>query len=1611
MQNKNIEELISKNLELKAILKTNPDLIFVLDNDSNFLEVYTNTPDLLFMPIEEFIGKNLSIIIPPDIYDIIKTKIEDAKNSSTLQVAKYDLMILDKKSYFEARILSFEGDKLICIIRDITEEENLRIQLEERSKLLDSITKASPFYIYVYDFINNEFIFNNVDFSDYFHVDDEILDIFEVYRRLFHKDDLNKFLENRKRLLEKNTDDTYSTEVRVLDKENNFIWNRITNKIFERDENNNPTKLLGIIENIEKQKENESKIIESSLFINNVLSISPVFIGIFDNNSLKLSYINKRIEDRLSFNLQEINEFEKSFFSLINEDDKEEVLNSIIDLLSSNKDKSVNVEFRIKDKSGKFIWLQSTFSIFEKNADSTKIVGVGIEISEQKENELKIQDLEKRWQFAIEGSGDGVWDWNTKTNEVFFSKMWKSMIGFEDHELKNEFEEWNNRIHPDDKEEVFSKLNDYFEGKQDVYVSQNRLLCKDGTYKWILARGQIIERDEEGNPLRIIGTHTDINELLLTQEKLINSEKRFKNIIDAAGEYIWEADEFSRYTFVSDRFYKLLGYTKEEVIGKSPYDFMIDEDKRKLQRQFFSIRRSKSKFKDISFKIRRKDGQFVQHSINGRPLLDSNDEIFAYIGVGADITERVEREMELVKTQQKLSSILNEINDVISSVSLPDMNYIYISPSAELLFGYSTDEWFKNSNLWKEVIYKDDKYIIDKIDKLLQENGNFKDIVYRIVTKHGELKWVNSSGSIIKGKNGESDRIDGIVKDITKQKIQENEIRYRESIFNSFVTLAPYGIALTDLNTGKFIEINDKILEPTGYTKEEFLNLSYWDLTPKKYEEQERIQLDDLNKKGSYGPYQKEYIRKDGTTYPVLLNGIRIKDNNNVDLIWSIVEDISDRVEKEKEIKEKNNRLELAEKTAKLGNWVVDLVNGTVTWSDETKRIHEVDMDFVPDIETGINFYAPEVRDHVTNVITEAIKTGKGWEFELPLITAKNNRVWVNAIAEVLQENGVTTKIFGTFQDITDRIRLQEERDSIFNMSLDMISVCGTDAYFKQLNDAWSETLEYSIEEIKSKPLWNFIHPDDINRTQEAFINVMDEPVLNFENRYITKSGKIVWLSWNAQSNPDDLLIYSITRNVTIAKERERELKLARIAAEEANKTKSVFLANMSHEIRTPMNSILGFGEILLNRLENKENVEYVSSMMSAGKTLLTLINDILDLSKIEAGKLNLELKDTNVKTMIKELSNMFSILASKKHLTFKYLIDDAFPNVLEVDEIRIRQILLNLIGNAIKFTDKGGIEIVLKHKINKNDLVDLEISVIDTGIGVKESNLNLIFEEFKQQDDQSTRKYGGTGLGLSISKKLATMMNGEIKVKSELGKGSEFTLLLSNLKYKAEEQFKIQNAYNITFINSKLLIVDDNELNLLLLETILKQIGILNYDKAYTGKEAISFMEKNTYDLVLMDIQMPEMDGIEATQIIKNDMKINTPIIALSALAMSHNIEDNAKYFDDYLTKPIELKVALEVLKKYLEYEISEVSKASKSIKGFVSLEDINFIKNNLKLDLNNVIDTMQINEVNEIANEILQIGKEANNNNIIEFANTLFEYSDSFDIEMITKHLELLI
>jgi CheY-like chemotaxis protein len=353
--------------------------------------------------------------------------------------------------------------------------------------------------------------------------------------------------------------------------------------------------------------------------------------------------------------------------------------------------------------------------------------------------------------------------------------------------------------------------------------------------------------------------------------------------------------------------------------------------------------------------------------------------------------------------------------------------------------------------------------------------------------------------------------------------------------------------------------------------------------------------------------------------------------------------------------------------------------------------------------------------------------------------------------------------------------------------------------------------------------------------------------------------------------------------------------------------------------------------------------------------------------------------------------------------------IDNNFPDLVLLDEVRLRQILLNIIGNALKFTEKGKIDVNLSYNSNNSLIFEIE----DTDIGIKESSINTIFDEFKQQDEQLTRKYGGTGLGLSISKKLAEMMNGTISVKSKFGEGSTFKVEFKDVEIliKAQKEEKLSEI-NVEFQKSKILIVDDNDLNLFLIETILKQLGDFKIIKATNGQQAVERIKDNNINLVFMDIHMPVMDGKTASIKIKENINSKIPVVALTALAMSHDVEEYSKYFDGYIVKPVEINKVREVLQKYIINNVTEttISQEKNSEKFQLGQNDIFSINKIINTEIDILINSLEIDRISEIANKILEVGKNKENKKIHEFGQELMDLCDSFDIENIIKKLKIL-
>jgi len=499
------------------------------------------------------------------------------------------------------------------------------------------------------------------------------------------------------------------------------------------------------------------------------------------------------------------------------------------------------------------------------------------------------------------------------------------------------------------------------------------------------------------------------------------------------------------------------------------------------------------------------------------------------------------------------------------------------------------------------------------------------------------------------------------------------------------------------------------------------------------------------------------------------------------------------------------------------------------------------------------------------------------------------------------------------------------------------------------------------------------------------------------------------------------LFVHIIMLRVQV-KRKTAELEKAKIRAESASRAKSEFLANMSHEIRTPLNAVIGFSALLGGQIMDKKQKSYVESIETGGKSLLTLINDILDLSKIEAGKLELNYKPVNLVAMFTEIEQIFRIKVDEKRLTFEMNIDDEVPTALILDSVRLRQILLNFTGNAVKFTDRGGVKLIARSAFRGTDRAELDliIEVVDTGIGISEEDQNRIFSAFTQKSGQDARKYGGTGLGLTISKRLTEMMNGEISVDSAPGEGSTFrTILKSVAVASVSEDTAKKVSYQLkdtVFKRSRVLVVDDIDSNRELLTAILSEMN-LDVTVAENGKIAVDIVKASPPDVVLMDLKMPVMDGFEATRLIRefeNGGAVRTPIFAFSASTSSEELDHILeKGFDKYLPKPVNIKDLIKILSQYLEKEESEIPEEVDEFSSHTLLAGEKNITSELAKTLVTEIepqitdmkDVIVVDEVLDFAAVIMELGKKHRNIYLKECAGNLIESCSSFNIDSIVK------
>ncbi|MEO6188173.1 MAG: PAS domain S-box protein, partial [Ginsengibacter sp.] len=574
-----------------------------------------------------------------------------------------------------------------------------------------------------------------------------------------------------------------------------------------------------------------------------------------------------------------------------------------------------------------------------------------------------------------------------------------------------------------------------------------------------------------------------------------------------------------------------------------------------------------------------------------------------------------------------------------------------------------------------------------------------------------------------------------------------------------------------------------------------------------------------------------------------------------------------------------------------------------------------VDLDWLEEVTEK---YIRQIENNIGETLIEfCIRTKYGdlkWvEQSAVLIFKENVPIGFQCIIKDISERREMEQILRKYEE--QLVQNQQRLQSILDNTITIIDIKDLDGKYLLTNKQFNEVFQVSTEEVIGKTAFEFTGP----KLAARFTQTDDEVIKTCKPKKVEEiipledgDHNFLFVKFpllNAQNE-----IYGIGGIGTDITERVRyqeQLIQAKKVAEEAKKSQEQFLANMSHEIRTPMNGIQGMTDLLLDTKLNDEQTEFAKTIKRSSDNLLVIINDILDFSKIQAGKLTIEKIDFSFSEIMENILSIFRNKLTQKGLTLKVKIDDYVPATLNGDPYRLNQILVNLIGNAIKFTDRGGLSIDVGVESETSDEVFLKFLITDTGIGIEQDKINAIFESFTQATTDTSRKYGGTGLGLAITRQLLELQNGKISVSSEIDKGTQFQFSIPyGYSNKANDPLflpgKTVKDYSSLLRDKKFLVAEDNEVNQKVICHVLQKAGG-TVDVANNGLEAVSLLKENAdYCLIIMDLQMPEMDGYAATKYIRNVMKLTIPIVAMTASALKgEKSKCIAIGMNDYLSKP----------------------------------------------------------------------------------------------------------
>ncbi len=1083
----------------------------------------------------------------------------------------------------------------------------------------------------------------------------------------------------------------------------------------------------------------------------------------------------------------------------------------------------------------------------------------------------------------------------------------------------------------------------------------------------------------------IISYVRDITERKIAEQKvreetaIRESEKRLHKVFDKVNTFVFTIDKNAQIRFCNSSFLKLTGLKRDEVVNKDFFSFFETDKDEKTQREaFWHVTEDADFLRKIEKRITSKYGDIRTLQFNVVMITDYHGGISGISLVGEDVTENTRVIRALRDTNKKLQDLFDNANDLIQLLSL-DYDFVFVNSAWKNALGYSDEEIAKLKFI--DIIAPDHQEHTLNIIQRIRKGEKIDTFDSVFVTKTGKTIYV--AGSVnCKFVNGKPVEFRGIFYDNTYRVRAERAQNLYYGISNLAIKADNLEVLFSEIHMllKKYIDVNNfhvalydkdkSVLNFPYYVDENFPGvvtsthrrighgLTDYALSHEKpvfFYKDDIIKLIDEQKIAPLDRIPEIWMGVPLRLENRIIGAIAVKsysDRNKyrqrhlgmLDFVSGQIAFVIERKRNEEKIQNQSARLTAIFESSSHLMWSInklqELKSFNQNYADAIFYHHGVypELD-IPVVEPRLLLSGDSFRDFINDVYKKAFE-GTPQHYETSIVGKDGELIWRETyLNPIYTPKGTIEEVSGITHDITEKknyeLNIQESEAkfrNIFESFQDIYYRTDPEGHIIMISPSSFEVTGYKPEEMIGKKIADYyVNP----KKQEKLIKELlrTGAVRNFEINIKTKDGSFIQtisnirLIYNSAKEP--VAIDGVARDITYLKKASEELIKAKDLAERSLKVKELFLANMSHEIRTPMNGIIGMIDLISETPLDEEQKDYVSTVKKSSQTLLNILNDILDLSKLEAGKMQLRPSPLSIAGTVEKLHALFFQQAKSKGIDFTYEIAEDVPPYLISDETRLLQVFSNLVSNSIKFTDNGSVNVKLERLRGKGDYHVIKAEVSDSGIGISKENLKLLFDAFSQIDNSSKKSYGGTGLGLAISKQICKLMNGDIGVRSQAGKGSTFWFTFeaksTNEAPPVEDfQTKPQLAKQFKELKAYILLVDDNGINQKVARDILKKAGC-TIDIASNGLEAIEKVKKNTYDLILMDIQMPVMDGIEATTEIKKlKLKKLPPIVAMTAYSMK---EDKARFInagmDDYLSKPIRSESLITKIVEWLKPEL----------------------------------------------------------------------------------------